>query len=380
MKKLNTNLKSEFSTDSMSDPNFKLSSKEIEKLCISGGMAPSGGNTQPWKLIIEKNIIFIKLDPTRSESFLDIEHYASFFGVGCFLENIIIEADALGLLYKIELKEFSTIVNPIVVIKFHARGKNRNPSKLHQYLEKRITNRHIYNGEIIDDQKLWKLESIFKSNPKFSLSMTSDHDNKEKIATNLGFADAVRFLNDSAYSEMIGEFRWSDKEVERTRDGLDMKTLELPKNAGKLYKLLKDFPFLRSILPEKALSEMAKPLLTGCSHTCAISTSSGLNSTIMINAGRIFERLWLTSTMLGISLQPWSILPFFLIRLNLFGGTGFSSKEKKTIKNIQNNLSTLFSYPSGNNLLFIFRLSLTEKHPSSHSLRIPWQKFTTVLD
>ncbi len=364
----------------MVEPNFKLSSKEIEKLCKSGGLAPSGGNTQPWKLIVNKNIFFIKLDPIRSESFLDIEHYASFFGIGCFLENIIIEADALGLLYEIELKEFSKINNPIVVIYFHARIKYINPTKMRKYLKNRITNRHIYNGEIIEDKKLWELEGIFKSNKEFLLSMTSDYDSKDKIATYLGLADAIRFLNDKAYAEMVGEFRWTEKEVESTKDGLDMKTLELPKNAGKLYKLLRDFPFLRNILPEKALSDMAKPLLTGCSHICAISTPDKLSSNMMINAGRIFERLWLTTTALEISLQPWSILPFFLIRLNMFGGTGFNSKEKKTIKKIQKSLPALFNYPSDNKLLFIFRLSLTDKYPSSHSLRIPWQKFTTVVD
>lgn len=361
----------------MAEEKFVLTQQEIESLCKAGGMAPSGGNVQPWSITVDQDTFTIKLDKSRSENFLDVGHYASYFGIGCFLENALIKAESLGLNHNLTYHEFNSIDDPLVTIKFEKKEKN-STQILEPFIEQRITNRHISNGIVIDEKVMSDLKQVIEEDSNYQLSAISSFDGKDWIADILGEADAIRMLNDEAYQEMMSEFRWTEDAVVHTKDGLDMKTLELPGNAEKLYQLLRDYPFLRKVLPRKALSEMARPLLVGCSHMCCLSTSGPLNPQAMLRAGQLFERLWLTTTRLGIALQPWSITPFFLIRLNYYAGEGFSLEEKKKLKNVEENLSDAFSYSPSNIPLFIFRLSYTDRKPSAHSLRRSWKEFTKI--
>lgn len=360
-----------------------LTRKEIEKLCQAGEAAPSGGNAQPWKVTIEDGTFTIGLDEKRAESFIDVGQYASFFGVGCFLENVLIQAESLGLKYSIQIHDFKNIKEPLVTLTFTSRETITDLHPLQPFIERRVTNRHIYNGEIIEQTRINRLMNIingseFKDN--YGIAMENSFQDKKKIVAALGEADAIRILNDSAYKEMMSEFRWSEEEVVKTQNGLDMKTLELPKNAEKLYRLLKEYPFLKQILPRKALTDMAKPLLIGSSHLCCLYTTQKISPKVMLTAGRVFERLWLTATKEKIALQPWSILPFFLLRKNVFAGKGFSKDEVATLDKIEKKLLQAFSYKHTHTPLFIFRLSITDKAPSAHSRRLPWQSFTKIVN
>jgi len=363
----------------MSDKAFTLTDNDIEKLCTAGSRAPSGGNSQPWLVKVNRNTLSIYLDPKRSESFLDVGYYASFFSIGCFLENLTIEALSLGFDFTTTIHDEENITEPLITMTFHGRNNKQSVNQsLQPYIEKRITNRHIYNGMAIEEDKIEQLRKEVRKNNDFYLFSESSRLGKEKIADILGQADAIRILNENTYKEMIQEFRWDKKEVESTNDGLDIKTLEMPKNAEKLYRLLKDYPSIRQLMPWEAFAGMAKPLLTGCSHLGCFYTSGALTPNNMIVAGSIFERAWLLATKFGIALQPWSILPFFLIRVNKYEGKGFTKSEVEILKTIEEKFYQRLGLSSKETPLFVFRLSYTNKQPSAHPLRIPWTDFTHI--
>ncbi len=104
---------------------FKLTDKEIEKLCTAGAQAPSGGNIQPWQVVIyQKRILELRLDPERSNTFLDVGQLASFLALGAFYENVCIAADSLGLKYqsnKLPYKKVKEPFNLPVLILFMPR-------------------------------------------------------------------------------------------------------------------------------------------------------------------------------------------------------------------------------------------------------------------
>lgn len=357
----------------MSD-GFTLTNSDIERLCVAGSKAPSGGNSQPWLVKVDKNFLSVFLDPIRSESFLDVGHYASYFGIGCFIENVAIEAESMGLKYVTELYESK---EPLATLTFHKKTDGTSNSSLQQYIEKRVTNRQIYNGMTIEEDKIKELREEIQKEQAFGLYTEFSREGKERLADLFGQADAIRMMNYNTYEEMMHEFRWDEKEV-ASNDGLDIKTLEMPKNVEKLYRLLRDYPSARELMPQDAFAGMAKPLLTGSSHLCCLYTKEPLTPKNMLIAGRTFERLWLRATRLGIALQPWSILPFFLIRVNNFEGKGFSEKERERLKKIEKDLYQLMELANDDTPLFIFRLSYTDKEPSAHSLRISWKAFTHI--
>lgn len=361
--------------------DFKLTKEEIEKLCIAGSMAPSGGNSQPWLVtVINGNTFELKLDKKRSESFLDVGKYASFFALGCFSENLLIAAEWLGLKYEFKFLGYRGISEALVKIVFTARQNipRITEDSLYPYIEKRVTNRQFYDGTSISGKNIQQLKKcITNSFENYKISTLALTEEKTVLAEILGRLDVIRILNDNLFQEMVHEIRWSEEEVVKSRDGLDIKTLELPQNAAKALALLKKFPSMRRVLPRSAFKDMAKPVLLGASHLCCLSVSLKLLPETMFNGGRALEKLWLEITKLGFSFQPWTIFTFFMIRVNLFKGEKFSNEEVEEIKKAESDFRKVFKLEKDDIPIFIFRLSKS-KSPSARSLRLGWEEFTEI--
>lgn len=360
--------------------NFRLTLDEIKALCRAGGMAPSGANAQPWRVVVSKNILELKLDPKRSESFLDVGRYASIFSLGCFAENVRITADAMGLCYKMEILDYKNIEDSFVRFLFFGRQKLviEKQNSLYPYIQKRVTNRQIYDGTIISKINFAVLEKVVAEfDLKYKLRAVYTHEKKIKAADILGKADGIRLTNDQLFNEMMNEFRWSQEEVIKKRDGLDLKTLELPKNGEKMFLLLKNFSFARKIIPRKALERFARPLMLGCSHLCCLGVNGRPTPDKMFLAGQLVERLWLTATKLNLAIQPWTVFNFILLRATYFPRSGFKKEEETEILKMGKGFRSLYGLSKDEFPLFIFRLSKA-KAPSARSLRIPLQNYTTL--
>lgn len=356
--------------------NFRLTQDEIRQLCEAGSMAPSGGNAQPWLVKVKGDTLNLTINPGRSVSFLDVEGYASFFALGCFAENLFLAAEHLGLSYKAQFINSKNLKNFHFQIIFIERKNGKN--ELFRYIKDRSTNRKISDGSFIESALIDQIINIpSAASLKMQLSAVFLANDKTRIAKALGKADGVRMMNNELFKEMMNEIRWSEEEVSETRDGLDLKTLEVPANLGKMLKLVKKFPMLRNTVPLSSFENMAKPLLLGCSHLCCLSTPEKLTPEVMFEAGRILEKIWLTATKLNISFQPWTVLPFFIMRMNFLKGKGFSSSEIETLKKAVEDFKEAFGLATQDMPLFIFRLSRS-KPPSARSLRIPWTQFTEI--
>lgn len=361
----------------MSNDSFVLNRSDIKQLCIAGSKAPSGGNAQPWKVVVRGNILDIVPHPTRSISFLDVGKYATFFALGAFLENLLIQAESMGLQFTTQIK-YKKDASLFVRLVFTGKNNKQFAHTLLHSISKRVTNRQLYDGTIIDQKYIHDLEKSVKSvDIHNTVTCVSSYEKKKEIADTLGVADGIRMTNDKLYSQMMDEFRWSDEETNSKKDGLDLKTLEMPNNLLKMMRLMRRFPKVKSIIPRKAFEQMARPLILNCSHMCCLSCSYGYSPKAMFLGGQTMERLWLTATKLGFSIQPWSILPFFLIRVDLFKGEGFTKKEIETIKYLGKMIRKNFGLSLKDTPLFIFRLSKA-KPPSARSLRVPWTQFTEI--
>jgi hypothetical protein len=108
-----------------------------------------------------------------------------------------------------------------------------------------------------------------------------------------------------------------------------------------------------------------------------LSTSSELERETMVAAGRALQRLWLSATRDGLAVHPWTVSPLELIRLERFGGAGFTARERRAVARIAERLRDSFGLPRAETPVFVMRLSEAVP-PSVRSLRLPWQSFTTV--
>lgn len=339
----------------------------------AGGLAPSGGNAQPWLVDVSESSMRVSFNPNRTGTFLDVGNIASAFALGCFIENLSIAASKIGLIYETHV----TFQHDMEVrVSFTDRRKPTiEDMVLYKALLKRKTNRKISDGSLVEKETIDVFRNIVSfSDHHISLCTASAYDQKERVAYALGKADGVRVMHDELFEQMMGEFRWSKQEAQRTRDGIDMNTLELPKNLRKLLKLLRTYPIARSILPVAVHEHLARPLLLGSSHICCIVSRYPATQEMMFYAGRALERIWLEATRRGVWLHPWSVLPFFLARIETFGGVGFTKKEKETIISANEHLGSVFNI-SPFHPLFVFRISRGQDS-SARSLRIPWREYT----
>lgn len=352
--------------------NMALTPEEIEGLCSAGAMAPSGANAQPWQVTIRGNRMEIGVDRQRSgDSFLDVGGYGSLFGIGCFAENVGIAARSRGLEYQVAVHDG--------MVEFVFTGRRAaSEHELFPYLAKRVTNRRLSNGSQLAEPEIRQLAGIVAGlDTGYRVTAVSAPAGKRKVARALGLADATRMRHRLLFSEMLEEICWSAEESLARREGLDLKTLELPANTVRLLYLLRRFPRLRTLLPRARLADTARSLVLGCSHVCCLSTSSVLTPEAIVLAGRSAQRLWLDATRRDISMHPWSVSTFMLMRVEVFAGVGLSAAEKDEMAGMGRALREAFGLTPDETPVFVFRLSKAPS-PTARSLRLPWQSFTTV--
>ncbi len=357
--------------------SFKLTKKEIETLLTAGSMAPSGANAQPWRVKVFPDNLKLYFDPKRSASFIDVGKTASLFGLGCFLENIEVAAEELSLKYSLSFN-FSNLNKTIVTMKFVGRNEERGGSRayLYPFIKERVSNRQLYDGSMVDAGYIKQIQKDTSDhNKNLRLAAISQQAKKVLLAKVLGRADVIRMTNRKAYTQMIQEFRWSPEEVKKTRDGLDLRTLEMPKNMAKIFTLIHKHHQIINMLPRRVFVEISKPMIEGSSHVHCLYTTRKLTPEIMFEAGRIIERIWLKTTSKKLSFHPWTIVTFFIFRMLYHKGEGFSKEEINELKSIRSDLNQIFNLKNSEVPIFIFRISRAKK-PSARSLRLNWKEFT----
>lgn len=354
--------------------NFKLSETQIKKLCEAGGMAPSGGNIQPWLVEVSADKILVKLNPSRINIFLDSGIYASIFSLGSFVENIQIAANFLGLTAEIIINDPQDLEYFCIQIKFLS-GEEKKEENMYQEIEKRSTNRKFHEGKLLESSIIDDLEKYIENFKHFvSVYSTSGRSSKLRLGKILGKADRIRVFDSELGKSMFNEFRWSQEEALRTKDGLDVRTLEMPSNVEKIFKLIEKYPIIKSKFPSEVFEDMTTPIILNSSHVFCFSIKR-FGSKEVFEAGRAMERFWLRTTALGLSVHPWTTLAFFIIQNRFFSGKGLSEKNQKEISDLEIKLRLILGIKTQETPIFIFRLSRTKLQPV-RSLRLPWTSYT----
>jgi hypothetical protein len=351
----------------------------IDTLLTAGSLAPSGGNIQPWKVDVHKDTLSITIAKERSGGALDVHHFASIFALGSFVENIEIAAKSVGILPIVVFEDsddpFLITVNVICTTSGSSFIEDK---ELATSIPLRMTNRGMSDGTLLSPETIESLETHIKEkNPSFTFQAVKTNSDKNIVAEILGKTDRIRNCNEKIFEEMMYELRWSLEEAEQTKDGIDVHTLELPKNVYIMLQLLKNKPNIRAVFPKTIYEQMALPVLLSSSHLCCIYTKHQPTHITFFEAGRVVESMWLCATRMELSIHPWTVLPFFLLRVLLQPGSVFSNQESKEILFLREELMNVFTLSEEDTPLFIFRL-FKGKLPTARALRLPWKTFTKV--
>jgi hypothetical protein len=106
----------------------------------------------------------------------------------------------------------------------------------------------------------------------------------------------------------------------------------------------------------------------GAASAVALVTIPGTNAEAYFEGGRVVEAIWLAATVMGLAVQPMSVLPYIFARLE--NGSGFDTAEVGILTALRERYLKLFRLENNVAELLLFRIAKAGP-PSLRSLRRP---------
>ncbi len=283
------------------DPRLQILSYAI--------LAPSAHNKQPWKIELGKGLeMRLFVDRERLLPMTDPLHRQIYLSQGTFLESLNLASSSLGYLATIQLfpdgidDVSSTGTHPVALIRFDKASIENDP--LFHQLAIRATNRLPYDASAVSEQERLALSACTDTKEFFLNFVHSELENK-KLSNMMIEAMRIETFLDRTHEETVKMIRFNDEEVVAFRDGFGYANLGV-KGISRFFaeKFAGRSKAMTASFREKTM-EMTSTI-AGSAGTFGILFSNGNERPDQVAAGRVFARIFLTATQLGLALQPMS--------------------------------------------------------------------------
>ncbi|MFT4855046.1 MAG: tRNA A37 threonylcarbamoyladenosine dehydratase [Algoriphagus sp.] len=352
---------------------YILSKIELSEILSHSNMAPSGGNVQPWIWVFDKKgLLHLFHDKYRSESMLDFKGSGSLIAFGAALENLRLTSAKMGLEIELIIHIVEFEEDCIATVRFISKFKNSIKVKNWELVEGiglRCTNRKNNQRQEIKISDLDILKS-FAEEEGFFLKFKKEDDELEKLAEVVGGMDRMRFFHEQGLADFIKEVRWTEKDANELKDGIDIATLELSGTERAAMGLLKDprtARFFRKFLMGYGLTKISKDTLTTSSAVLVIG-SKEYSAREYLKAGQVLQRVWIKANMMGISFQPISAMLFIFHKVSMERNNGFTKGEEIEVNKFKAEFDKVFEMSKSEKSLFMFRINEAGE-PSVRALR-----------
>ena len=179
-------------------------------------LAPSGPNTQPWKLSIKGNEVSLIADFSRSLPFLDPTHRTLFLSHGCLLANTLVAAEHFGFSYDLNYLPDGLHGERTAAILFYKKVAEPRFPDIFQEITRRHTNRRPFESRALEPEKLRTLKNCI-DREGFRLDVISDNDGKDHLASILARSQKIQLGNKEMRKELA---TWIRSNNSRSKDGL----------------------------------------------------------------------------------------------------------------------------------------------------------------
>jgi hypothetical protein len=343
----------------------------ILKIIEAGNLAPSGGNSQPWKFIVKDNIIQVIALPEKDHPILNFKNRGTWIAHGALLENMEIAAKNFGI--DINYKIFPDNNTSFIIDLIESKGLAEE--NLYEFISKRHSNRKPFKKELLSDgdkEYLFKEISKYK-NLGCEVFYIENERSINKIAENLAKDILINFGNDEMHKLLFKEILFKERD-QLNRGGLYIKTMEIPSVGILLFRLLRNKKILNFFKKTGLINQLYTNSVKTAS-SCALMGAMFVRNTdeSFIYAGKLLENIWLRVTKLNLGLHLITGIPFLWQRINFSKDNIFSTEEKTLINNAYLNIVREFIVDNHDKILaFVFRIGKTSP-PSSVSLKRSFQ-------
>lgn len=347
-----------------------LSEAEAADLVAAGCQAPSGGNVQPWRWVWRHQSLLLFNAFDLGHTLLGYNNLSSFVALGAAIENVRLRAAEKQLKAIVEFFPVKTLPDFVASIAFFKAEPETSDLRLASAVGTRLTNRLLGDRVAIAPGALEKLRSTAKTVPGMSLRFFTSPGEMDEIADVLGELERIRLLDETGHRDFVEEIRWTADESERTRDGVDLRTLDLTATEKVGMEVARDPRIMKLLNTWKgggAFKKLTKKSIDAAGAV-GILTLRHTTREDYVNGGIALERIWLEATLEGLAFQPMSASVFVWARLLQGKGKGLGDSAKELLPALRQRFEACFSLDKGETELFIFRLS-TSGEPKVKSLR-----------
>lgn len=346
--------------------------QEIKSILETAVMAPSGHNYQPWKFRVEENIIYIFNVPEKDSTIYNFRQRGSFIAHGALLENILIASAQHG--YTGHIRLFPDQNSPDLIASVQLkRSSSVKKDPLYPYIPLRTTNRKAYAATPLQDSHQDKMRSIADEIGGGKIQFIEELQQRKMLAGSLSLNERLALENHHVHQSLFPHLLWTPKEDAQQRVGLYIKTLELPPPVQLAFKLLTSRFWARQSskigLP-KLVAATTKKLYASSGAIGLLSIPSNSDADFVVG-GRILQRMWLTATQLGLSLQPVAGTVYLGQRVLAGDTEKFSAKQVELIQQSYETIKDIFGVTK-ETMLMIFRIGYS-KPPSARAQKLPPQ-------
>lgn len=297
----------------------KLPSDPLAAIQMAAHLAPSGGNSQPWRFEVNSEYFTVQVREDLRDVGIDIGRRGSAVACGAALANAWCTASQLSQLHNAGGKPefFSENEKGCFGGRLQLGSQSDDLALLGQYVIHRKTNRRLGPKESLEEDIVRKLKSAATRGGGRLIYMSSSEF--EPAVEAWVESDRIRFLHERLHNELFSELR--SPERESVNDGIDIRAMELSATGQALIQLLRRRDILECLSEWNVGSRLGDFARRGFRNSAGvvILAVDGKKLSDYVRGGFAMELVWLEATGLGIWMQPMH--PLF----------GFSQSEEDLI-------------------------------------------------
>jgi len=355
-------------------PVFSVTGDSMALVAHAASLAPSGGNSQPWRFAGGSEAFVIELDCRRTST-MDLQSRGSYVALGAALFNARVAAASIGKLGPVSL--FPDWEHPEVIAKLTLTdGADPELADLYPAVLARHSNRRSGARKPLDLSLTGRLAHVVSAEGA-RLHLVTDQEQLAACADVLGESERIRFLTTTLHSEMIDELRWPGDDI---RTGIDVRTLEL----GPL-----ELAGLKVVCREdivKLLGEWDAGEALGDNMRTAVRSSSALavvtvpspSPSDYVRGGAAVERFWVTAQSATLGVQAVSPVFLFAVQDRDYVTLG-GQRRGEELHSLSGRFRHIVDLSPEDTIALVLRLSHVAP-PTVGSLRLPLEEMFVRLD
>jgi nitroreductase len=336
------------------------------RLVEFAAMAPSSDNMQPWEFRNRSDAIEVYCVEARLLT-IDVGNMFTWISLGAAIQNVVTSSAAQGLQATIEYCTAKSMDEPVAIMKLSPASVD---GRLAAWIPHRRTNRRPFQAFPMESELISGVIGAAEGIDAGIHWINSASDLSLMAEIDIDFSSIL--LEDKAlFDGLFDTIRFTRAELEVTRLGMDLKSLEIPSLGFAIARVLKRWKISRIIGRLGIGRIVARTLSSRLVQSSALFliTTPHRDPAGYMEAGRAMEQLWLSATSKGLSVHPYGVIPQYLTMAELIPDT-FQPRHTEIINGRREPFSLLF--PSANDSFpaVMLRMGLASEESPRNDVRL----------